>query len=255
MVQTPALTEVPIPEPTDTVTLKPTGTVTPIPTWSMALTPAQIVAPTSTATVTPTSTTAPPASTPTATVTPTPVASDLYKLKIAKWTTLPVTFYVNPDGSGLDGYMVARECSAALATWDDAVGVSLVMDGGRTATAQGQNGRNEVYWTPLSTTGVVAQTTVYWTTSGTILEADIKMNSNAPWGIDEDGEGISYCLTDRHDIRNIVTHEAGHVFGLGDLYESSAADLTMYGYSTRGQTKKISLGYGDVLGIRTLYET
>lgn len=32
-----------------------------------------------------------------------------------------------------------------------------------------------------------------------------------------------------------------------------ARDLTMYGYSVPGETKKISLGLGDRLGIEKLY--
>jgi hypothetical protein len=60
-------------------------------------------------------------------------------------------------------------------------------------------------------------------------------------------------MTDRFDVRTIVTHEEGHAFGLSDLCESSAADLTMYGYSSRGQTKRLSLGRGDLPGVQALF--
>ena len=52
---------------------------------------------------------------------------------------------------------------------------------------------------------------------------------------------------------NSVTHEAGHVVGLGDLKDKIYSELTMYGYSEEGETKKISLENGDKLGTQFLY--
>lgn len=186
------------------------------------------------------------------TVSPTPVVSGLYKLRGVQWDQYPVRFYVNPAGAGMDAGSVTDEVVGALEAWDAAVGVDLVESAGTTSTTGGMNGRNEVFWTSYANTGTIGTTTVYYT-GGVITEADIKLNSNMPWGIDADGEGTAHVLADRFDVRNIVTHEAGHAFGLGDLYETSAVDLTMYGYSTRGQTKKITLGNGDILGIQAQY--
>jgi len=52
-----------------------------------------------------------------------------------------------------------------------------------------------------------------------IVDTDIQMNSNNEWGIDPDGEGPT-PLTNAFDVQNIVTHEMGHVCGLGDLYNN-----------------------------------
>ena len=42
--------------------------------------------------------------------------------------------------------------------------------------------------------------------------------------------------------------------GLDDLYDKKYSELTMYGYSEEGETKKISLENGDELGCQALYE-
>jgi hypothetical protein len=55
------------------------------------------------------------------------------------------------------------------------------------------------------------------------------------------------------DIRNIMTHEAGHWIQLGDLYNSRDSYLTMYGYGSTGEIAKDTLGYGDELGIEKAY--
>jgi hypothetical protein len=51
----------------------------------------------------------------------------------------------------------------------------------------------------------------------------------------------------------VATHEAGHVTGLDDLYDDVYSELTMYGYTHKGETIKISLGIGDMHGCQALY--
>ncbi len=55
------------------------------------------------------------------------------------------------------------------------------------------------------------------------------------------------------DLQNIATHELGHGAGLIDLYDAVASEQTMYGYSTKGETKKRDLNTGDIAGIQDLY--
>lgn len=73
------------------------------------------------------------------------------------------------------------------------------------------------------------------------------------WGIDLNGGGIAYKLKNMYDVRNIGTHEAGHVVGLDDLYDVKYSEITLYGYSLKGETKKISLAAGDIQGTTVLY--
>jgi len=55
------------------------------------------------------------------------------------------------------------------------------------------------------------------------------------------------------DVQNIATHELGHGLGLGDLYQTTAWQETMYGYSDNGETMKRDLYLGDIAGIQALY--
>jgi hypothetical protein len=43
------------------------------------------------------------------------------------------------------------------------------------------------------------------------------------------------------------------VVGLGDLKDKIYSELTMYGYSEEGETKKTGLENGDKLGTQFLY--
>ena len=77
-----------------------------------------------------------------------------------------------------------------------------------------------------------------------IIDCDIIMNTKHDWGIGDENA---------FDVRNIATHEVGHVVGLADLYDESYRELTMYGYGSIGETIKSTLAAGDIAGCRELY--
>ncbi|MFJ6297517.1 hypothetical protein ACIQJX_29700 [Streptomyces griseoviridis] len=54
-------------------------------------------------------------------------------------------------------------------------------------------------------------------------------------------------------MRSVGTHEAGHVFGLGHV-GSGHSNLTMYTNSFTCKTIARTLGKGDVLALRSIYE-
>ena len=102
--------------------------------------------------------------------------------------------------------------------------------------------------------GIIAQTTVWYNSrTGAIVEFGMVLNTAYKWGIDQDGEGTGYTLTNAFDVQDIATHEAGHTLMLDDLYMSAASKLTMYGYGSEGLTYAISLGAGDISGIKAIY--
>jgi len=93
----------------------------------------------------------------------------------------------------------------------------------------------------------VAFTSVtYNPVSGVIFDADIELNGEdyefTAGGPDKEPGDI--------DIRNTVTHESGHMFGLG---HSKKVKATMYESSIFGETVKRSLDDDDVEGFCTLY--
>lgn len=79
------------------------------------------------------------------------------------------------------------------------------------------------------------------------VQSDIRFNTTDFDFVD----GVSGC-TNQHDLRSIMTHEVGHVFGMADVYGDHAW-LTMSGTGGACQTRARTLAKGDVLGMRALY--
>lgn len=75
-----------------------------------------------------------------------------------------------------------------------------------------------------------------------ITEADIDINVSYPFA----NNGNS----DVHDIQNAMTHEIGHMLGLG---HSTDAEATMYSGAVIGETKKRTLDVDDRLGVGEIY--
>ena len=112
---------------------------------------------------------------------------------------------------------------------------------------------NTISFGSYNNSNVIGITTVWGYFTGPpsqreIVEAHILMNDDYDWG-DADIYGNAVM-----DLRNVFTHELGHWAGMGDLYESGAAEETMYGYSEHGETKKRDLYFGDIAGIKKLYK-
>ena len=149
------------------------------------------------------------------------------------------------------------EIIASFEAWDAATSKELFNNDVGTTDASGANlyDGNVVSWTDLGDTGIIAVTTFWWYTGTKELAAfDMEFNTQFPWGIDPDGETEDgYVLEGAMDIRNIATHEAGHTLVLDDLYQSQYSEMTMYGYSTEGEVKAISLEPGDIAGLQALY--
>ena len=119
-------------------------------------------------------------------------------------------------------------------------------------------------------------TTTYNVTTGQLYDADMELNSadylfttvdspqcddpNNPPACTADADcqtGFKcfhqQCLTlgcVRTDIQNTVTHEAGHVLGLG---HTPVADATMYASAPEGETSKRSLATDDIQGVCDIY--
>ncbi|MGI8928338.1 MAG: matrixin family metalloprotease [Candidatus Limnocylindrales bacterium] len=95
--------------------------------------------------------------------------------------------------------------------------------------------------------GVLA-VTCYWRANGRIVEADIRINSRERWSL-----SMSDCV---HELmlEAVITHEAGHVFGLDHVGEGKHGRLTMSPFLDGPcQLNEVTLGRGDVLGLEALY--
>jgi hypothetical protein len=185
-----------------------------------------------------------------------------------------IEYWVNTTGSGVSAGTTAAAVEAALATWDNADGPLGYHYQGTTGLQGGAlDGYNVVSWTDISAQypNAIAVTSVwYYRYSRQIAEVDTQMNNALPWSYtgpgsvpdlsgsaqpvatryaDPSGTGVSGT----YDIRDIMTHEAGHWIMLNDLYKGRDSLLTMYGYGSTGEISKDTLGYGDELGVEAVY--
>jgi hypothetical protein len=105
----------------------------------------------------------------------------------------------------------------------------------------------------LHPVSALAITTVtYVRTSGRILDADIEMNDGRfTFTTCDPAEN---CIV-RHDLKNTLVHEMGHVVGLDHppVNQPLVEDATMYSSAPEGETKKRTLADDDVDGICALY--
>lgn len=96
--------------------------------------------------------------------------------------------------------------------------------------------------------GVLA-VTCYWLSNNRIVEADIQINSRERWAL-----SLSSCVHDEVMLEATMTHEAGHVFGLGHVSERRHGRLTMSPLLNGPcQLSEATLGLGDVRGLEALY--
>ena len=194
-------------------------------------------------------------------LTPTDQVTD-YKYTRIHWlgTNPRVTYYVNPQNNkGVNVATAEVAIDSAFATWDsaDTSGNDLTfIDGGITTknitVNPSMDFSNTVSWEPLGSTypSAIAVTYFwYYRTTKELVEVDTLLNEDLPWSVNPYGTvGFS-----SFDVQNITTHEVGHWLVLGDLYKWRDSELTMYGYASMGETKKDTLGTGDILGINRIY--
>jgi hypothetical protein len=178
-----------------------------------------------------------------------------------KWNTPgDSAFYVDATNSqSLNENDVLDAVQAAALTWNEQTTADILPScsaaSGLEADWDSPDGFNEVVFGDLSQQypggGVIAVTIVWGIFGGPpsqrgIMEFDMVLDDvNFDWSTSGD--------LDKMDVQNIVTHELGHAVGLDDMYQSTCSEVTMYGYSTEGETKKRDLEPADITGLLTLY--
>lgn len=95
--------------------------------------------------------------------------------------------------------------------------------------------------------GTLAATCTY-KTPNQIFAADIKISTNYSWYT---GASDTGCSGSKYDLQGIVTHEAGHAFGLNHV--SQASNQVMKPNSGTCEAGQRKLGNGDLAGMKKLY--
>lgn len=165
-----------------------------------------------------------------------------------KWTNTPIDLKLSND-------MPMDAIIASFEEWDSHTGVELAGDYTIKADASWDNsspdGDNELVFGNYSDANVIAVTVVWGYFGGPpqtrrITEFDILFDTDYSWGNADDNPNVM-------DLQNIATHELGHGLGLNDMYQTVCSEVTMYGYSTEGETIKRTLEPADIDGIQKLY--
>ncbi len=179
-------------------------------------------------------------------------APSCYKLLGVKWKSLPISYVVNP---GVEA-MVSGAIFTSNETWDAVTSKELFNDNyslDATANWDGDypDGRNEYSMGNYPQSGVIA-VTVIWSgipigsKGRQIIEFDVLFDTDFTWG-------DATVNTTVMDLQNIAVHESGHGIGLGDIYSSNCSEVTMYGYSSYGETEKRTLEQPDITGLQKMY--
>ncbi|MBI4837218.1 MAG: matrixin family metalloprotease [Candidatus Portnoybacteria bacterium] len=180
-------------------------------------------------------------------------APTCYKLLGVKWKSLPVSYVVNPEVEAI----VSGAIFSGNETWDVATSKELFNDNYSLDTTANwdsdyPDGRNEYSMGNYPQDGVIAVTVVW---SGVplgskgrqIIDFDVMFDTDFIWG--DAATSTSAVM----DLQNIAVHESGHGVGFGDIYSSSCSEVTMYGYSNYGETKKRTLERPDIIGLQKMY--
>lgn len=179
-----------------------------------------------------------------------PASASCYKLLGVKWSTLPVSYVINPDNmQGLSEGFITSAISASAETWDAATSKELFNNASSTNTAQYgiQDYQNAIAFGDYPSDNVIAVTSVWYTRVGKqIVEFDQLYNTRFSWG-------DAMLDSSKMDLENIATHELGHAAGLDDIYSTTCSNVTMYGYSGYGEIKKRNLEQPDVNGLQKIY--
>lgn len=179
-------------------------------------------------------------------------APSCYKLLGVKWKSLPVSYVVNPEVEAI----VPEAVFSGNETWDTATSRELFnnsysLDSAANWDDNYPDGRNEYSMGNYPQSGVIAVTVVW---SGVpiggkgrqIIEFDVMFDTDFTWGDATSNPAVM-------DLQNIAVHESGHGVGLGDVYRSRCSEVTMYGYSDYGETKKRTLEQPDIIGLQKMY--
>lgn len=172
-----------------------------------------------------------------------------------RWADPSIEVDVNPTASGfstekLDA--VVDEVGNGFAAWDTAsgpFGATVSRDDGASPSLDEPDYSNTASWGGIDGPGGIIAITYYWyyTATKELIDADIVFDAAEPWSIS------ATVPSDKFDVWNIATHEAGHTLVLQDLRSPKDGALTMHAYTWLGDAVKRTLGSGDILGVRAIY--
>jgi hypothetical protein len=177
-------------------------------------------------------------------------------LEIA-WPSACVTYHLHREGlSGVPFAQVEADIQASFEPWNEPGCGNLTLTYGGTTDEDRvefdlscDNVNTVVFreesWDYLP--GTVALTTVlFGLETGTIYDADMEINAvDFDWAV-----GVDQTPNHLADLRNTITHEAGHFLGLD---HTNVGGATMEASAGLGETLKRDLAQDDIDGLCAIY--
>jgi len=171
-----------------------------------------------------------------------------------RWLQAEVRLCVSPvdPRSGLDRPTVDQAARMAADAWSEVPGVPrIVVDEGPCGVAAALDGVNTISVLPEWGEGpqhLAVTRSTHLPRTGQLIEADVLINGAFPLQmLEDDGEED----TD-YDLPTVLTHELGHLLGLG---ESREVEAVMWPLIGRGGVEGRELAPDDVDGVLALYGT
>jgi len=150
--------------------------------------------------------------------------------------------------------------SNAYKQWTDAINnhnnqVTITEGLNTTVDRAFLDGQNIIAWARTSGSALAISYIWYNRTTGVATEVDTIMNKKFTWywSNPQDWTQSQCAYQGVYDAQDILTHELGHTMGLDDMYTETYSNHTMYGYGSKGETKKDTLTTGDILGVQEIY--
>ena len=176
----------------------------------------------------------------------------------ARWQQASVNVSVEPTVDLLGSKAFDAVVSAAT-TWQNAPGLlpTMVVERGpedEVGYRRSGKNRNTVRFSadgdPLANGALAITVITFDAHAKQILDADVVLNGEHGFDFydhDARNEGMA-----TYDLQNVLTHEFGHLLGLGEDFVDE--DATMFAYSQPGETGKRDLEVVDKDSIASLYE-
>lgn len=169
-----------------------------------------------------------------------------------------VTYRLNASSvpSSVGSSNIASISANAFSVWQNEVPGKVSFAKGRdtSVSRSSYDGQNIVAWGRTSSSALAVTYIRYYLSNGLVVDVDTIFNKRYAWAwTDTLLNGNCSIYPNAYDAQNILTHELGHWMGLDDHYDTSYVDNTMYGYGSKGETKKNTLTNGDKVNLSTIY--
>ena len=171
--------------------------------------------------------------------------------QVLAWKLVPIVYQIGPLSPDLPEDVQIEAIHRSFETWQNIPQTDVLFEfGGFTDIHHAEDdGTNVVYFQSSGweeDSKAIATTHSYAFQNGELNAFDLRLNDERyEFTASEDPNDT---MT---DIQNTVTHEVGHVLGLGHSEDSTA---TMYKSTGLGDLGKRELGGDDIEGIEALYE-